>query len=144
MHRRVLLLTLSLIWLLVPSLSVAQSNPTGIPGAAFEATMVSVTDGDTIHVLIDGVEETVRLIGIDSPERGACFADEATNEMKRLIKPDRTIWLERDVSERDRFERLLYYVWLVRGTENPTPEFVNERLVRTGFARAAQYPPDTS
>lgn len=64
--------------------------------------------------------------------------------MGRLIKQGRTIWLERDVSERDRFERLLAYVWLVRGSENPSPEFVNERLVRTGFARAAEYPPDTA
>lgn len=106
--------------------------------------MVSVTDGDTIHVQMNGLEEVVRLIGMDAPERGVCFSDEATNEMARLIKPGRTIWLERDVSERDRYERILAYVWLVRGSENPTAELVNERLVRTGFARAAEYPPDTS
>lgn len=106
--------------------------------------MVRVTDGDTIHVLIDGVEEIVRFIGIDAPEDGACYSDEATAELGRLIKPGRTIWLEHDVSERDRYERLLAYVWLVRGSDNPTPELVNERLVRTGFARAAVYPPDTT
>jgi micrococcal nuclease len=143
-QRRILMHLLALVWLLGPSLAVAQSNPPGIPGDAIEATMVSVTDGDTIHVLIDGAEEIVRLIGMDAPERGLCFSDEATEEMARLIKPGRTIWLERDVSERDRYERQLAYVWLVRGSENPKPELVNERLVRTGFARAAEYPPDTA
>lgn len=68
MHRRILLFVLSLVWLLAPSVSSAQSNPAGIPEDAVKATMVSVTDGDTIHVMIDGVEEIVRLIGIDSPE----------------------------------------------------------------------------
>ena len=116
MHRAIFSIAVARIWLLAPNISSAQVNPAGIPEDAIEATMVSVVDGDTIEVSINGTIETVRLIGIDSPERGARFADEAAAEMKRLIKPGRTIWLEQDISVRERFERLLAYVRLVRGS----------------------------
>jgi micrococcal nuclease len=103
-----------------------------------EATVVRVVDGDTIRVrLATGAEEAVRYIGIDTPERGDCFFQEATDENARLIEGKR-VRLERDVSERDRFGRLLAYVY--RAEDDL---FVNGELVRSGFADAKRYDPDT-
>jgi micrococcal nuclease len=114
-------------------------------GPTQTAEVLSVTDGDTIDVLIDGRLETVRYIGIDTPElhpRGGpaeFMADEAAHA-NTLLVDGQTVHLERDVSQTDRFGRLLRYVWL------RTPDgwlMVNRQLVRDGLAKASAYPPDT-
>jgi micrococcal nuclease len=94
-----------------------------------------VIDGDT--VIIAGGER-VRYIGIDTPEMGSnpeAFAREATDANRALVE-GKAVRLERDVSETDRYGRLLRYVW-VGGT------MVNVELVRRGLAEAKAYPPDT-
>lgn len=99
-----------------------------------EGMVARVIDGDTI-VLENG--ETVRYIGIDAPEtsRGReCFADESTNYNKLLVE-GKVVRLEKDVSERDRYGRLLRYVYV-------NDEMVNRKLVLDGYAFAASYPPD--
>ncbi|MCH8066455.1 MAG: thermonuclease family protein [Chloroflexi bacterium] len=91
-------------------------------------------DGDTIE--IEGGER-VRYIGMDTPEDtsvGECFGEQATRRNRELVE-GRIVELERDVSETDRFGRLLRYVW-VGG------EMINEVLVDEGFALAATFPPD--
>lgn len=106
-----------------------------------EARVVSVTDGDTLTVEIDGVNERIRLIGINAPEAGECFAAEATAELRRLTVGT-TVTLETDRSDRDAFGRLLRYVYVqdpVRGRL-----FVNAVLVEGGFAIANRYEPDTA
>jgi len=106
--------------------------------APSEATVVKVVDGDTIRVrLPDGREEPVRYIGVDTPERGDPCWGEATDANARLVE-GRRVRLERDVSERDRYNRLLAYVY--RAGDGL---LVNEALVRDGWARAREYPPDT-
>ena len=80
--------------------------------------------------------DTVRLIGINSSEGGECFADEATQALDNMLE-DQTFLMTRDVSDRDQFDRLLRYLWLGDGT------FVNEDLVRGGYALAREFPPDT-
>ena len=100
-----------------------------------ESTLVKVTkivDGDTF-VINSG--ETVRLIGIDSPEKGDCFSGESTNALSSLIL-GKDINLAKDVSEVDRYQRLLRYVWV-------DELFVNEMLIKDGFATAKDYPPDS-
>ncbi len=93
-------------------------------------------DGDTVEVRLgDGTVERVRLIGIDSPERGECFADEARRFLSGLVAGG-TIGMTVDVTDRDRYERLLRYLWLPDGT------MVNAEMVRTGHAIARRYPPD--
>ena len=95
----------------------------------------SITDGDTIWVTIDGKNEPVRLIGIDSPEletdvtKEACYSREAKNRMIELIK-NQTIRLESDPSQdnRDKYERLLRYIFLSDGRN------INEIMVREGYA----------
>lgn len=108
---------------------------------AASATLVSVTDGDTIVVRLDGKRERVRLIGIDTPEtahspRGPQpFADEATDALETLLGRGR-VDLRFDAEERDHYGRLLAYVYAADGT------FVNEALVRDGWARAIRVPPN--
>lgn len=105
--------------------------------AEVQAEVVDIVDGDTIQVrLATGEFESVRLIGIDTPERGEEYANEAAAFLSGLIG-DSPVWLERDVSERDRFNRLLAYVWV-------GDVFVNEEMVRSGLAVARRYPPDIS
>jgi micrococcal nuclease len=102
--------------------------------------VVRIIDGDTIEVSVDARTERVRLIGIDTPEtKGATAAEGAlATESTRGLLQGRTVVLERDVSERDRYGRLLRYVWL----HGDGWTLVNEEIVRRGFAQTATYPPD--
>ena len=116
----------------------------GPSGPIQRGTVTRIVDGDTIHVEIDGVRFRVRYIGIDTPERRQpgspveWMAREAAAANERLVA-GRTVVLERDVSDVDRFGRLLRYVWL----EDPDGWLlVNDELVRLGFAHAVTYPPD--
>jgi micrococcal nuclease len=113
------------------------------PGTAVRAAaVVRVVDGDTIRVRVAGREETVRYIGIDTPESvkpGApveCFAHRAAAENERLVG-GRRVRLERDAEARDRFGRLLAYV--VREDDGV---LVNEALVRGGYAVPLTIPPN--
>ena len=90
-----------------------------------------VIDGDTI-VLDDG--RTVRYIGMDTPERGDQYYDEATEANRRLVD-GKKVKLELDVEEKDRYGRTLAYVYV-------GDIFVNAELVRDGYARAYPYPPN--
>lgn len=102
------------------------------------ATVSAVVDGDTIK-LVDG--RTLRYIGIDTPETVdprrpiQCFGKEASDYNKVLVT-GKTVYLEKDVSDTDRYGRLLRYVYLQSG------EMVNEMLVRDGYAQSSAYPPD--
>ncbi len=109
------------------------------------AVVNSVTDGDTIRVDVDGEEYPLRYIGIDAPEPDASdptikgWADAATAANRALIE-GREVYLERDVSDTDQFDRLLRHVWFV----GPDGDWVlaNLELVQRGFAQAKTYPPD--
>jgi endonuclease YncB( thermonuclease family) len=98
------------------------------------AVVTRVIDGDTIEVDIAGALYKVRYIGIDTPERGQFGYDEATIANSDLVS-GRTVRLEKDRSETDRYGRLLRYVW-VDGS------MVNSMLVASGYAQAVTYPPD--
>ncbi len=99
------------------------------------ATVTQVIDGDTI-MTADG--SRVRYIGIDTPEvypKVEAFGIEAWQANRELVA-GKTVRLERDVSNTDRYGRLLRYVYV-------DSIFVNAELVRRGLARAKPYPPDT-
>ena len=99
------------------------------------ARVIQVIDGDTIT--IEGGYR-VRYIGIDTPEIRPVpevFAIEAW-QVNRNIVEGKEVHLERDVSQTDRYGRLLRYVFV-------DDTFVNAELVRRGLARAKAYPPDT-
>lgn len=99
--------------------------------------VVKVIDGDTIK-LSDG--RSLRYIGIDTAEhpnsksKSECFSRESFEENKELVE-GKTIIMEKDVSETDLFARLLRYVYI-------DDVFINDYLVRQGFAYASSYPPD--
>ena len=98
---------------------------------------LEVIDGDTIRVSGPDGEQTVRMIGINAPERGECFYDDATAAL-RFSLGDRDVRLVRDVSEVDQYGRLLRYVELPDGTD------VGADLVEGGYARSHHYEPDLS
>jgi micrococcal nuclease len=99
-----------------------------------------VVDGDTVEVWLDGREEDVRYIGIDTPETvkpGApvdCFGPQASAFNHRLVE-GRRVRLVFDTERRDQYGRLLAYVYL-------GDRFVNAELIRRGLARTLNIPPN--
>lgn len=116
------------------------------------ATVIRAIDGDTIEVkLINGKTETVRLIGMDTPEvvhptRGEePFGREASDFTRRTLA-GKGVYLELDAAERDRYGRLLAYVWLSRperGDEAEVRErMFNARLLLGGYGQLLTIPPN--
>jgi micrococcal nuclease len=117
-----------------------------VPSGSQPVTLIEITDGDTIRVDVDGREEPVRFILIDAPETRhpdnppECFGQEATAYLSWMLSLGGDLYLETDVSDRDRFGRLLRYVWLDFG--DGEVYLVNEALVRAGYAAFSTFPPD--
>lgn len=115
------------------------------PNATVRGTVVAITDGDTIRVRIDGGgTEKVRYIGIDTPETRKpgtpvqCFGKAATAANARLVGR-RPVRLTLDVETRDRYDRLLAYVY-----RSDDGLFVNAALVRDGYATTLTIPPNVA
>jgi micrococcal nuclease len=112
------------------------------PARDLRGRVVRVTDGDTIRVALTGRVERVRYIGIDTPEEVRpdtpvqCYARRAAAENARLVAREQ-VRLVLDVEHRDRFGRLLAYVY--RASDGL---FVNAALARGGFARTLTIPPN--
>jgi len=117
-------------------------DPPAAGGGAHTAQVVRVVDGDTIVVRLGGREERVRYIGVDTPESVKpgepveCFAKAAVRANARLVE-GRTVTLRYDAERRDRYGRLLAYVY--RGDT-----FVNAELIRRGFATPLTIPPNVA
>lgn len=90
-----------------------------------------IVDGDTVE-LRGG--ERVRLIGINTPEMGQSYSAEAKNKLKELIEGKEVV-LEKDITDRDQYARLLRYIWL-------GDTLINLEMVRLGYANSYSYPPD--
>jgi micrococcal nuclease len=109
---------------------------------AATARVLRVIDGDTIEVSIAGAEEDVRYIGVDTPETVKpgepvqCFGPEASAFNHRLVEGE-TVRLVFDAELRDAYGRLLAYVYV-------GDRFVNGALVRGGYARTLEIPPNTA
>jgi len=115
------------------------------PLAPGEGIVSKHVDGDTLHVDIGGRDETVRFIGIDTPEthgRGGlreCFGKEASDRTAKLLPLGTRVRLVRDVEARDRYRRLLAYVY--RGADDL---FINLELARQGYAAVLTYAPNVA
>jgi micrococcal nuclease len=146
---------------------ITDAAPTGLAIASAEirgpqrpnAVVTFVTDGDTINVdlLKDHTlrppdsestfspSEKLRLIGIDTPESKRpntpieCFAEESRVALKQLLPDQTPILLELDIEHRDRYGRLLAYVF--RASDGL---FVNHEMVRSGMAASLTYPPNVA
>ena len=95
-----------------------------------------MTDGDTIHL---GDLGSVRLIGIDTPEvygEAECFGQEASAFAKRLLPLGTRVRYRVGVEERDRYGRLLAYVWL------PDGRMLNRVMIDKGYAQPLTIPPN--
>jgi len=121
----------------------SSSATLGIAGQ--RAYVTKVIDGDTIEVEVAGKDFKVRFVGMDTPETVdprrpvGCFGKEASNETKSLLN-GKTVVLQRDITETDKYGRLLRYIYLPLADGKYL--FVNDFLVREGFAKVYTYPPD--
>jgi micrococcal nuclease len=121
------------------------SSPEARPSTpAGSAVVVRVVDGDTVQIKIGRETTPVRLIGINTPETvdpnrpPQCFGAEAKNRTRELLPPGTAVRLERDPDPRDKYGRLLAYVFTSGGT------FVNLVLAQEGFATTMAIAPNTS
>ena len=130
--------TLAVLFLLLLGLLAGRAS------AAQTGIVDEVVDGDTLRVRTAGSAEavTVRLIGIDAPERShpslgkEFFSDEAAAHLASLCR-GKTVRLEEDTEETDKYDRLLRYVFL----PPPDGRLLNEEMLGAGMARAyTQFP----
>ena len=118
----------------------AHSNPTSTTGQRFLALVTETVDGDTVHVRTATGNDTVRLLGINTPEthhptKGLeCFGPEASAYTDRALA-GRRVELELDVEHRDKYGRLLAYIYL-------NGRRFNDRLLELGYARVLVIPPN--
>ena len=105
-----------------------------------EGVVVKIVDGDTIHVRTAERIEKIRYIGINAPEvhhptRGEEPGGREASEANRRLVAGRHVRLELDVQSRDRYGRLLAYVWVGE-------TMINAELVRQGYAQVMTVPPN--
>lgn len=111
-------------------------------GDSPNAAVVRVVDGDTVIVNWEGVEESVRLIGVDTPETKhpsepvGCYGPEASAFTESLLPPGASVHLQLDEEPRDRYGRLLAYIYLNDGT------MINEILLTGGYGRVLTIRPN--
>jgi micrococcal nuclease len=111
----------------------------GVPREVEAVSLLDTIDGDTIEVRREGgAVERVRLVGIDTPETGLgsqpleCYGLEASRFAADLLgDAGGVVYLEKDVEERDRYDRLLRWVWF---EASGRPYLANEAIVRSGYA----------
>lgn len=130
------------------------STETVVPAGLSIAKVKRVVDGDTLEVSIDEESYKVRLILVDTPEsvhpdesRNNEYGELASAYTASQLKTGQTIYLQKDVSETDKYGRLLRYVWLEQPTDVDSETEVrakmyNARLLLEGYAQLSTYPPD--
>lgn len=108
---------------------------------AEESEVIRVVDGDTFVIKYNGKEEKVRLIGVDTPEsvhpneeKNTQFGEEVSNFSKKMLT-GKKVAIELDVEHRDKYGRLLAYVYL-------DGQMYNKILLEKGYAKIATYPPN--
>lgn len=124
------------------ALLVSYFYPNTIKNSGNKIIVSRVIDGDTI-VLQTG--EKLRYIGIDTPEinfgkNPQCYALKAKEFNKKLVE-NKVVKIEKDISDKDKYGRLLRYVY-VNNESTSSAIFINEYLVRQGYAIVSTYPPD--
>ena len=113
-------------------------------GGQADVKIIIVVDGDTVDIDINGRIERIRLIGVDTPETKhptkpiECFGPEASAYLTTLLPKGTTMRIERDVEARDRYGRLLLYLY--RAIDNL---FINLDLVARGYGTPMSIEPNT-
>ncbi|MEY2886518.1 MAG: hypothetical protein RJB40_1373 [Actinomycetota bacterium] len=142
MHRSSHFLTL---FLFAFALLLSSCSNESLNASPNSATVKRVVDGDTIEIAIGGKTERVRLIGVDTPEtkhptKGVeCYGPEASAYTEQLLPEGTALRVERDIEARDKYGRLLLYVYTADSNV-----FVNLDLVMNGYARPMVFEPNTA
>ena len=148
MQRKLILLLITTI--LIASCTIAaELNRNGItfqwdyshlqPDDYDEAKVIKNVDGDTLTVTLDGWSETIRMIGVDTPETVhpskpvEVFGKEASNFTKAMCPVGATVYLTYDWDPRDKYNRLLAYIWYKVGN---TWVLHNLNLIANGYGNA--------
>jgi len=117
-------------------------SPTQTPYTT--AKVINVIDGDTIKI---DTGQKVRYIGINTPEitypekPNDCYALEAKEKNKELVE-GKTVKLKKDISETDKYGRLLRYIFIENSSSTSEAIFINKILITEGYARIMSIPPD--
>ena len=142
MHRSSHFLTL---FLFAFALLLSSCSNESLNASPNSATVKRVVDGDTIEIAIGGKTERVRMIGVDTPEtkhptKGVeCYGPEASAYTEQLLPTGTALRVERDIEARDKYGRLLLYVYIADSNV-----FVNLDLVINGYARPMVFEPNTA
>jgi micrococcal nuclease len=129
---------LALFALYYPSI---KSNITSLTGSSIsyynkeQAIMLRAVDGDTIHALVNGKDETIRLLGINTPEKNMPFYQEAKDFLKQY--ENRTIILERENEDKDKYNRYLRYIFY--DNKNLNIELIEQGLANTYLLQNSKY-----
>jgi len=131
---------LAAVWLLALLFLTTAASTQTWQGVTYNAIVTRVVDGDTVEVRLGDRVETVRYVGINTPEihhpiRGREPYRDAARAANQQLVEGRTVRLVLDVQPRDRYGRLLAYVYV-------DGQLVNTELVRRGYAEATTYPPN--
>jgi len=133
------------LFLFAYALLLSSCSNESLTASPNSATLKGVVDGDTIDIAIGGKTERVRLIGINTPEtkhptKGVeCYGPEASAYTEQLLPKGTKLRVERDVEARDKYGRLLLYVYIANSNV-----FVNMDLVMNGYARPMVFEPNTA
>ncbi|MDD5089417.1 MAG: thermonuclease family protein [Candidatus Wallbacteria bacterium] len=104
-------------------------------------TVVAIADGDTFRIIINHRRDTVRLLGIDCPEKDQKYGPAATEFARGFLMPDhkpgQEVRLEFDIERRDKYGRLLAFVYNSKG------EMLNRELLRSGLSRTLFIDPNS-
>lgn len=152
MKARAVLIFLRILPLLFLSLVYLQTSNAN---NKIETRVIKIVDGDTLKINFQGKKENVRLIGIDTPESKAnkkaekdskrsgqdiktitALGKESADFTKSLVKQGDTVKIEFDVQQRDRYGRLLGYIYLNNGN------MLNEEIIKAGYASPMTIPPN--
>ena len=109
-----------------------------VPAEAERARVERVVDGDTVY--LEGLEDSVRLIGVDAPEATTeveCYGPEATEFVERVAGPGSEVRYLLGEEERDRYGRFLAHLWL------PDGRMLGQLLVRQGYGEVLTIEPNT-
>ena len=142
--RRASWIALVLAAIVVAACAARLARGSGPAGTA-APVIARVVDGDTVDVRIGGRRQRVRLHGIDTPESVRpdtpvqCFALEASARTKTLLPKGTAVRLVGDIERRDRYGRLLAYVF-----RDADGLFINLELAREGFAVPYTYAPNVA
>lgn len=120
------------------------------------AEVADIVDGDTIKVYLDGERYTIRMIGIDTPEsvhpdpqKNTIYGQKASEYAKQVFTKGQTVYLSQDVSDKDKYDRLLRYVWLEKPTDTADEieirqKMYNAKVVLDGYANVHEYAPNNT